>query len=195
MSGTHSYANDGTYTVGVSISSIAGGSASISDSVTVADGVGMTTCTGSGCSGTVTTPSETVQLDSTSTTGTILTTVDPANTAPDCGDRFRHAPEVTTYDAVGLDANIVFTVTFANNSVGGKWWVPFAVCYQAQTPFVDLYGQTVTTGLLPPCTSSFPQENNPAVAPCVESITESPFYVGNVVETILVPPGDPPKFH
>ncbi len=192
MSGTHSYATDDTYTVGVSISSIAGGSASISDSVTVADGVGMTTCTGSGCSGTVTTPDETVQLDSTSTTGTILTTVDPADTAPDCGpyDLFRHAPEVTTFDAVGLDANIVFTVSFANNSAAGLWWVPFAVCYQAQTPFVDLFGQTVTTGLLPPCTL-FPHQNSPAVAPCVESISDS----STVVETILVPPSDPPKFH
>jgi choice-of-anchor C domain-containing protein len=191
VKGTHSYATHGTYTVGVSITSVDGGSASTSDSVTVADAV--TTCTGSGCSGSVSTPSQTVQINSTSTSGTILTTVVPASTAFSCGDQFRHAPQVVTVTDTALNANIVYTVTFANKSAAGSWLVPFAVCYQAQTPFTDLFGRSVTTGLLPVCTL-IPRPNKPLVAPCVQSITELPLYRGNVVETIVVPPGDP-KFH
>ncbi len=195
VTGTQSYATNGTYTPEVDISSIAGSTASTTDSVTVADAI--TPCTGDGCTGTVTTPDQTVGINSTSTTGTILTSVDPADTGPDCGpnDQFRHAPEVTTYDAIGLNANIVFTVTFNNADAAGLWYVPFEVCYQAQTPFTDYFGNTnVTTGLLPQC-------GNPAVAPCVQSIVESPDPQGNpsnagtVVETIVVPPTDPPKFH
>jgi hypothetical protein len=114
---------------------------------------------------------------------------------PNCNDPFRHAPEVTTVVDTGLNANIVYTVTFANSSAGGEWYVPFEVCFSAGTPFTDYFGNTdVTTGLLPQC-------GNPVVAPCVESITESPdpqgnpSDSGNVVETVVVPPGDPPKFH
>jgi hypothetical protein len=191
VNGTHAYAASGTYTVGVGISSIAGGSAAASDSVSVADAV--TTCTGSGCSGTITTTSQTVNINSTSTTGDILTTVTPASTGFSCGDIFRHAPQVVTVTDTGLNANIVYTVTFANKTAAGSWLIPFAVCYQAQTPFKDLYGHMVTTGLLPPCTV-LPQPKKPIVAPCVASITELPLYIGNVVEKIVVPPGDP-KFH
>jgi choice-of-anchor C domain-containing protein len=193
VNGTQSYAAHGAYTVEVDISSVAGSTASTSESVEVADAV--TGCTGDGCSGNVTTPSETVQVDSTSTTGTILTTVDPAGTGPDCADPFRHAPQVVTVTDTGLNANVVFTVTFNNADADGDWFVPFAVCYQAETPFTDQFGDTVTTGLLPFCGSA-----NPVVAPCVQSIVESPDALGNpdkigtVVETIVVPPGDP-KFH
>ena len=195
VSGTYSYATDGTYSIEVDISSVAGSTASVSDPVTVADAV--TGCTGDGCTGTVSTPSETVHVNSQSTTGTIETSVDPADTAPDCGpdDQFRHAPEVTSFDDHGLNANIVFTETFDNASAGGPWYVPFEVCYQSQTPFTDYFGNTnVTTGLLPQC-------GNPVVAPCVVSITESPDPQGNptdagtVVETVEAPPGDPPKYH
>lgn len=192
VSGTHTYAAHGTYTVGVSVTSVAGGNASVSDSVSVADAV--TTCTGSGCSGTVTTTQQSVGISSTSTSGTILTTVDPADQSGfSCGDPFRHAPQVTTVTDTGLDANILYTVTFKNKAAAGQWFVPFAVCYQAQTPFKDLYGHTVTTGLLPVCTL-FPRPNKPLVAPCVQSISELPLFLGNVVEKIVVPPGDP-RYH
>ena len=192
VAGTHTYAAHGTYPVGVSISSPSGGSASVSDSVQVADAV--TTCSGSGCSGSVTTPQETVGISSTSTSGTILTTVDPADQSSfSCGDPFRHAPLATTVTDTGLNANILYTVTFKNKAAAGHWFVPFAVCYQAQTPFRDLYGHTVTTGLLPVCRLVH-RPNKPLVAPCVQSITELPLFLGNVVEKIVLPPGDP-RFH
>jgi hypothetical protein len=191
VSGTHTYAAHGTYPVGVTVNSVAGGTASVSDSATVADAV--TTCAGSGCSGTVTTPLQSIQISSPSTTGTILTTVDPSTGSFTCGDPFRHAPQVTTVTDTGLNANILYTVTFANKSAAGLWFVPFAVCYQAQTPFTDLFGKSVTTGLLPLC-NPFPRPNRPVVAPCVQSISEQPLYLGNVVEKIVVPPGDP-RYH
>jgi hypothetical protein len=192
VSGTHTYTAHNSYTVGVSIASTSGASASVSDSVVVADAV--TTCSASGCTGSVTTAQQTVGISSASTSGTILTTVDPADQAGiSCGDSFRHAPEVTTVTDTGLNANILYTVTFKNTAAAGQWFVPFAVCYQAQTPFRDLNGHSVTTGLLPVCTL-IPRPNNPLVAPCVQSITELPLFRGNVVEKIVVPAGDP-RFH
>ena len=192
VTGTHAYSSHGTYTVGVSISSVGGGSAAVSDSVDVADAV--TTCTGSGCSGSVVTPQQTVGISSTSPSGTILTTVDPADQSSfSCGDSFRHAPQITTVTDTGLNANILYTITFKNKAAAGQWFVPFAVCYQAQTPFKDLYGHTVTTGLLPLCTL-IPRPSKPLVAPCVQSITELPLYFGNVVEKVVLPPGDP-RYH
>ena len=84
-------------------------------------------------------------------------------------------------------------MTFDNASAAGAWYVPFEVCFQAQTPFTDYFGNTnVTTGLLPQC-------GNPVVAPCVQSIVESPDPQGNptdagtVIETIVVPPDRPPQ--
>ncbi len=192
VAGTHTYAAHGAYTVSVSITSTSGGADSTSESATVADAV--TTCTGSGCTGSVTTPQQTVGISSTSTSGTILTTVDPADQSSfSCGDSFRHAPQATTVTDTGLNANILYTVTFKNKAATGQWFVPFAVCYQAQTPFKDLYGHTVTTGLLPVCTL-IPRPGKPLVAPCVQSITELPLFLGNVVEKIVLPPGDP-RFH
>lgn len=192
VSGTHTYAAHGSYTVAVNITSSGGGSASVSDSVSVADAV--TTCSGSGCNGSVTTTQQSLALTSTSTAGTILTTVDPADQGGySCGDPFRHAPQITTVTDTGLNANIVYTITFKNKTAAGQWFTPFAVCYQAQTAFKDLYGHTVTTGLLPLCTV-LPRPGKPLVAPCVQSITELPLFLGNVVEKIVVPAGDP-RFH
>jgi Protein of unknown function (DUF642) len=192
VTGTHTYPAHGTYSpVTVTITSIAGTTASVLDSVSVADAV--TTCTGSGCSGSVMTPQQNVGISSSSTAGTIQTDVDPANNAYSCGDPFRHAPLITTVTDTGLNANIIYTVTFANKAAAGSWIVPFAVCYQSQTAFRDLYGNTVTTGLLPLCTL-LPRPGKPVVAPCVESITELPLYLGNVVEKVVLPAGDP-RFH
>jgi hypothetical protein len=190
VSGSHTYSGNGTFTVGVTVRDAGGATAATADSVTVADAV--VTCTGSGCAGSVTTSTQSVQFSSASTTGTILASIDPYEGDFTCGDPFRHAPEVTSVTDSGLGANILFTITFANSSAAGQWWVPFAVCYQSVTPFNDLFGHSVTTGLLPTCGS--PGPGQAAVAPCVQSISEQPLLVGNVVEKVVVPPGDP-RFH
>jgi hypothetical protein len=190
VTGTHTYSASGTYTVTVTVTDVGGSMSTATDSVMVADAV--TNCAASGCSGSVTGTTQTSDISSTSTTGTILTDVDPDDGTLSCGDEFRHAPEDTTVTDTDLDANIVYTITFANSAAAGPWWVPFAVCYESSTPFTDLYGQTVTTGLLPFCSVPFSSET--AVAPCIESIDPFPLSAGNIVETILVPPGDP-RFH
>ena len=119
-------------------------------------------------------------VTSTSTAGVILTDVDPDQGAFACGDGFRHAPQVTTVTDTNLNANLLYTITFANKDAAGPWWVPFAVCYQSDVPFTDLFGHSVTTGLLPPC--SIPFVKKPVVAPCVQSIDPLPLFAGNVVE-------------
>jgi choice-of-anchor C domain-containing protein len=188
VKGTHSYAANGPYTVETDISSIAGATASPSEPVNVVDE--NTQCTtGSDCTGSETTPTESVSFDSGSTTGSIQTSVDPADTGPDCNDPFRHAPSVVTVTDQNLNANVELTVTFNNADAAGPFQTLFEICYQAQTPFTDIFGNTnVTTGDLPFCGS-------PAVAPCTESIVESdpnkPAEPGTVTEVFLVPPGDP----
>ena len=125
---------------GSDIDSISGSTASTSEPVTVGDDV--TNCSGSGCSGTVTTArTRRCRINSTSTSGTIVTTVGPADTAPDCGDPFRHAPDVVTFDTDGVTANIVFTVTFDNASAAGEWYVPFEVCYPVRDSLHGLLRQ------------------------------------------------------
>jgi choice-of-anchor C domain-containing protein len=190
VTGTHSYAANGSDTVETDISSVAGATASPSEPVNVVDQ--NIQCTGSGCTGSETTPTEMVGVDSSSTTGAIQTSVDPPNTGPDCNDPFRHAPSVVTITDQNLNANVQMTVTFNNADAGGPFYIAFEVCYQAQTPFTDIFGNTnVTTGDLPFCGS-------PVVAPCTQSITESdphnPAEPGTVTETIVIPPGDP-KVH
>ena len=59
----------------------------------------------------------------------------------------------------------------------------YAVCYSSATPFTDVNGNSVTTGLLPTCKSTA------LVPPCVNSITKD--NGGQIVETISVPAGDP----
>lgn len=187
VTGTHTYLSHGSFTISIIVTDVGGSTATVTDPVTVADSVA--TCGASGCSGTVTTGTQNVQISSPSTSGTILTSVDPASGAFTCGDPFRHAPQITTVTDTGLGANILFTITFANKAASGPWWDPFAVCYQSTVPFTNLFGRSVTTGLLPLCAP--PRSGRAAVAPCVQSISELPFLIGNVVEKVLVPAGDP----
>jgi hypothetical protein len=87
----------------------------------------------------------------------------------------------------GLNSgSIVLTITFKNSSAPGFWLVPFAVCYQSNVSFTNLYGKPATTGLLPLC----PLKNT-GVGPCVKSISELPLGIGNVVETVVIPSNDP----
>jgi hypothetical protein len=148
-------------------------------------------CSPVGCGGTVTSQTQAVGVTSTSTTGSINVALQPPDGSLDCGDPFRHAPQYTVITDAGLGANIDFTITFNNADAAGLWYVPFAVCYQATTPFTDYYGNTgVTLGLLPDC-------GDPLVAPCVQSIVQAPDPLGNpdllgtVTENVVVPPGDP----
>jgi hypothetical protein len=191
----HDFSGEGTFTttihvIDTSLTSNTGTGQGTADASTT-----TTSCTGTGCSGSVSTSQETVQESTTSTTGTITTSIVPDDGSVDCGDPFRHAPEITTVTDSGVGANIGYTITFDDSAAAGLWYVPFEVCYQSSPtqPFTDYYGNTgVTQGLLPFCATS-----GPVVAPCVQSITESPDPLGNpgllgsVVEDVIIPPGDP----
>jgi hypothetical protein len=191
VSGTHTYASHvgSPFTVTVTIKDVGGSPpATVQDSVVVADAV--ITCSKSPCTGSVSSTQQSETANSPSTTGNILVSLDttlPAGQTFSCNDPFRHATQFTTVSDNGLNSgSIVLTVTFKNSSAPGFWLVPFAVCYQSNVPFHNLFGQSVTTGLLPLC----PLKNT-GVGPCVKSISELPFGIGNVVETLVIPSNDP----
>ncbi len=191
VSGTHTYAVAGSYTVGVTISDPGGASATVTDSASVSGSVII--CSGAGCSGTVTTPTETVQISTKSTTGSIQVSVNPGNL--DCGDSDRHAPQITTVTDIGLNPKLALkiSVTFLRSALVGPAGAPVEVCYQSSPdkPFVDLQGQTVTLGLLPLCKSLV--QRLPKVGPCANVIHDIVAHK-TVVENLVIPPGDP-RYH
>jgi hypothetical protein len=121
-----------------------------------------------------------------SSSGFLLVTV--GLNALSCGDTFNHAPQITTSTqrnftsatnktvVVTIDKSIVNATS--NNGAG-----LYAICYSSPTPFTDVNGNTVTTGLLPDCNKVS------GVAPCIQSINKDK--AGNILQTFIVPPGDP----
>ena len=197
VSGTHTYASNGTYNITVTVSDDGGSNVILTN--TVKDYDAVITCSSSPCTGTATSTSQSTGASTSSTTGTILLDLNntPSIGAFSCGDPFRHAPQYSAIFSSGLAANgsVDLTITFANNAAAGSWWVPFAVCYDAPgVPFTSLTGRTVTLGLLPVC--PFPRPGHPVAGPCVQSIRYSTFLPlpsekGTVTEQLVLPPNDP----
>ena len=131
VSGTHTYASNGTYPISVSVTDA--GSSTLSIANTVKDFDAVITCTSSPCSGTAKSSSQSTGASTSSNSGTILLDLNntPSVGAFSCGDPFRHAPLYSSIFSSGLAANgsVDLTITFANSAAGGAWWVPFAVCY------------------------------------------------------------------
>jgi hypothetical protein len=196
VSGTHTYAANGTYTISVKVTDVGLSTVAITNYVTDYDAV--ITCSSSPCTGTATSTSQSTAASTTSTTGTILLDL---NTTPvggtfSCNDPFRHAVQYSTILESGLAANgsVDLTISFANSAAGGFWLDPFAVCFKSPEPFTDLFGRSVTLGLLPIC--PFARPGHPVVGPCVQSIEYStifplPSEKGTVTEKLVVPPNDP----
>jgi len=143
---------------------------------------------GQTCTGTVSTSnSQTSQVSGTSSTSGFLLESLGEDTLS-CGDTFNHAPSVTTVSERNFSSSAPKTVvvTIAKQVVQltpNNGAASYAVCYSSSTPFTDVNGNTVTTGLLPGCKA------NAVVPPCVASITKD--QAGEVVETVTVPSGDP----
>ena len=110
----------------------------------------------------------------------------------DCGDPYRHAPQVVTLDAPGVttDGGKVATLTIDKREVNrlpNNGAAHYQICYESDTPFTPREGGAqVLKGLLPDCTSQDP------TAPCVLSKTKTGS--GTLIIKILVPDSDP-KFH
>jgi hypothetical protein len=191
VSGSHTYGSSGGFTVTVTISDTGGGSAVVTEPATVSGSIIV--CDGPGCSGTVTTPTETIGVSTKSTTGSIQIAVIPNNL--DCGDSDRHAPQTTTVTDEGLNPKLalVMKVTFLRTALIGPAGAPVEVCYQASpdAPFVDLEGQTVTLGLLPQCKSLV--QRKPKVGPCVNRINPIGTH-RTITENLVIPAGDP-RYH
>jgi len=120
-----------------------------------------------------------------STAGSITLSVDQS--ALDCGDTYLHAPLVTTLTTTTLTPtnDKVVTLTIVRSQAIGTPGRGFKVCYSSSTPFVDLYGHLVTTGLLPLC----PRVGN--TPPCVISST----HTGGIFTEKFVVPASDPRFH
>jgi hypothetical protein len=198
VSGAHSYASNGTYTITVTVTDAGGASVVLTNFVKDYDAV--ITCSSSPCSGTAVSTSQSTGASTSSSTGTIL--LDLNNTpavvgAFSCGDPLRHAPQYSSIFSSGLAANgsVDLTITFADNAAAGAWWVPFAVCYDSPgVAFTSLTGRSVTLGLLPLCPLARP--GHPVVGPCVQSIYYStilplPNEKGTVTEKLILPSNDP----
>jgi hypothetical protein len=196
VNGSHEYAADGTYSVGVTITSNAGTTASISppDSITVANAV--QNCTGPNCNTSETQNNENSQVNTQGTgTGYLLLSTVPdsgANTTNCANDGFRHAPnvvtETNTFTSSTGTITAVNTFPFVDGTKGsGLEGLLFWVCFRSTAPFKNLFGQTTPAGtaaLLPVC--------NPfkvGSGPCINYITLTK--QGNVVEEITYPAGDP----
>ena len=195
VNGTHTYTADNTYSVGVTIKSNAGTSASISppDSITVANGVKNSA--GTGCNTNDNVNNENTQLN-TSGTGFLLLDTLPdtgANTVT-CGsaDNFRHAPNVdkvtNTFSVTTGTITSVDTFPASDGTKGsGLEGLLFWVCFKSTQPFTNLFGQTTpagSAGLLPVC--------NPfkvGSGPCINYIL--PTLQGNITEEIAYPASDP----
>lgn len=193
VTGTHTYTAHGTTSspVTVDISSPDGGSAVVKDNdVTVADAV--IACTTSPCSGSVNSPTLSAQASATSAgLGDLFFSSDPNSgaTALNCGDEFRHAPRILTESNTFTagTGSITTTDTFLNkNGIPGKGLegLLYAICFQSNNPFVNLFGKTTTLGLLPLCNPF-----KPGPGPCVNWIL--PGGGGTIVERVTYPAGDP----
>jgi hypothetical protein len=197
VTGTHTYAANGTYTISVVVTDVGHATTTLTNQVSDYDAV--ITCSSSPCSGTATSSTQTTGASTTSTTGTILLDLNnvPVSGAFSCNDPFRHAVQYSTILENGLSASgsVDISITFANSAAGGFWLDPFAVCFKSPgAPFTDLFGQSVTLGLLPICPLARP--GHPVVGPCVQSIYYStifplPSEKGTVTENLIIPPNDP----
>jgi hypothetical protein len=194
VSGTHTYAADGTYGPVVVTITDADASAPVTvtdNSVQVASAV--TSCTGS-CTTTVqSTPQNPVNAQvSTTGTGYVLVSTFPNSGAAafTCsGDGFRHAPsdvqETNTFTSgtATVTATDVFPAKDGTTGSGLEGLL-FWVCFKSNAPFKNLTGQSVTTGLLPLCNPF-----KPGPGPCINYIL--PTSGGNITEQITYPAADP----
>jgi hypothetical protein len=190
VSGAYTYAASGSYSATVSIRDTSGVTAVVDDPVTVVNGVIV--CTGSGCSGTVTGSGETDEVQSTATSGSIDVSINPTDGSLDCGDSFRHAPDITTITENGVPSGKIITihVTFPLSELQGPPPAHIEVCFQSAVPFKDLEGDTVTTGLLPSCfTPAHGRRAVPCVAPRIRWVNVDG--VDIVHERLTIPTNDP----
>ena len=192
VTGTHTYAADGTYgPVVVNISDTLGATATVTDnSVAVANAV--TSCTGSCSTNVPETSQNNINAQvSTSGSGYVLLSTFPNSgpTALSCGDGFRHTPSVAvetntfTSETGTVTATDTFPIKDGTKGSGLEGLV-FWVCFSGNNSFKDLTGQTVTKGLLPVCNPI-----KPGSGPCLDYIL--PTSGGNIKEEITYPAGDP----
>ncbi len=191
VGGSHTYTAAGPYTVTVTV--VEPGSKDHETGTgtgTVSVAGQVITCSGSSCSGSVTSGPETLALKAQSGTGSITIALDDGSLT--CAGTYRHAPKIATEIPSGVNPTraIHVKVTFPRTDLVGTTG-PVEVCYQSTSnhTFVDINGQTVApgnSGLLPLC-AALP--GKPRLGPClVRAISTARMTIN---ERLLIPPDDP----
>jgi len=165
------YSGDSTYQ--------AGADASTGECFTVTQPTVVTCQAGQNCGATVPTGTGTLQVTGTPP-GNGNITVDLQTETVNCGSSYTVTGQFVDLNDTGFTGGKALTVVFTIQHATDP--SDYLVCYQDPTPFTILGGGTATTGFLASCKTTL------NVAPCVQSDKTTG---GNVVITLLVPPGDP----
>ena len=200
VSGSHTYTASAEYSITVGVTY---GSVTTDGSVPVEVDAVQTTvqCQGS-CSGTVTTPVQSVTGATSSGGGSLFVALSdiPLN----CSfTPYDYAPQTTTVTTTGIRSNAVVnvTVTFLRNDLQGPPGRGIRVCFASSHPFHTWGGGTATpqvisgqnyyVGILPQCAGLKVPKGAGAV-PCMASVGVARW--NTITERIKFPAGDP-KFH
>lgn len=194
VGGSHTYSVSGSFTITVTISETDGPTVMVTDSVSVVSGV--ITCSGPNCGGTVSGNGQTDNVNTNSTTGTIVVSINANDGSLTCNDSYRHAANVTTITESGMPgtAKIDLKIKFPASQLVGPADAPIAVCFQASpgVEFLDLQGNEVNTGDLPICLS--PGDGHrplPCVFPMKHSGSKGNGGGPSVVEKVVIRADDP----
>lgn len=186
VSGTHTFAATGTYTVTVTIQR----HANPTNQAVATSTFTVTPACATACVETLTIPgvqsSQVIALGATNVSQS-------AGQDPGfgCSDTFLHTPLVVTVTSSGGSRwPKLVAATVDKSQVAGNAVSRFHICYGRGAAFTDLYGNPVPaggTGLLPFCTSGRHLSPPPCELPSFK-------LKGNVVEPFLTP-GSDPKYH
>ena len=191
VDGSHTYTAAASYTVTVTVLEPRSADQETGTGTGTASVAGQViTCSGSSCSGSVTSGPETLALKAQSSTGSITIALD--NGSLTCSGTYRHAPLIATEIPTGVNPKkpIHVKVTFPRSDLVGTTG-PVEVCYQSTSShtFVDINGQTVppgNVGLLPLCAAL---SGKPKLGPCLVRAISTAHMTIN--ERLLIPPDDP----
>ena len=201
VSGTHTYSTSAEFSITVAVTY---GTVTTDASVPVEVDAAQTTvpCTGS-CTGTVTTPLQTVSGSTSNSGGSLFVALSDGPLNCTSSTPYDYAPQITTVTTTGIpsSATVSVRVTFARQNLQGPAGAKIRVCFAWSHSFTTLDGGTATpqvvngqtyyVGLLAAC-RLVPKSPGAGKGPCLASAPVPGFH--NIVERIKFPAGDP-RFH
>jgi hypothetical protein len=198
VSGAHTYALSADYSITVGVTY---GGVTTDATVPVEVDAAQTTvpCSGS-CTGTVTTPLQSVSGSTSSSGGSLFVALTDGPLDCSSSTPYDYAPQITTVTTSGISssATVSARVTFARQYLQGPAGAKIRVCFAWSHSFTTfgggtatpqvVNGQTYYVGLLAAC-RQVPKSPGTGVGPCLASAPVPGFH--NIVERIKFPAGDP----